>query len=286
MQITKEWLENEAVLLNDQGSLLISPRQTELLYEWFPDLFKPGEKSFVKHWNKKLCEKEIDSHQKTLFKKAKMKEAEVPSVVSENIKAAIDKGMEAFRMEYKAEPTRPQLRFVSLIGHTPKVKIQEVSFSAAPEYNTVVRFTLNVRGKIRNLQGFCSGSNFILIDNKKAPLTKIYEELGSANGSYYLNEIKDCTGLDIVETLNSFQVENVFIEPKVYVKENTSKRSIEDIQKQFMKDFDKINSKRKEFNLPDLSLLDFATKLNVNFTDESTLRNYADMCINLNDFLK
>ena len=71
MLITKEWLD-KSILINQQGSYQISPKQMELLHSWYPELFRKEEGiSFIKHWNKEILGKEISDKKAKIFAEAK-----------------------------------------------------------------------------------------------------------------------------------------------------------------------------------------------------------------------
>ena len=94
MLITKEWLEQN-ILLNDRGSFQLSPKQMDLLYSWYPELFKeePGI-NFIKHWNKIIIGKEISETRAKVFADAKVEEGRNRKVVSEHIKKCIKAGID------------------------------------------------------------------------------------------------------------------------------------------------------------------------------------------------
>lgn len=320
MLITKEWLEQN-ILLNDRGSFQLSPKQMDLLYSWYPELFKeePGI-NFIKHWNKIIIGKEISETRAKVFADAKVEEGRNRKVVSEHIKKCIKAGIDFCKYATGKEPEHPHVRIVSLIGHIPNVELIKVIFTPAPCEVTAVEFIFEDSENYKHLECTCGGEP-IKDDSGKIILeTKLFaiEPPLYAGDEPSKQEIKDCTGKDIVECINELRKKKRFIlkrKPIVLSSESqnenktskqkdnehkkiakiTKKNNLPPIQPRnnfeqqydlFMDDLTTINKKRKQKNLPELTIVDYAQINNLDLQNPLSFYEYKPGQIDWEKVLK
>jgi hypothetical protein len=309
MLITKEWLD-KTILLNEQGSYQLSPKQMELLHTWFPELFKDGPGiDFIKHWNREILGKEINDIKAKLFADAKTEEGQNYKIVSEHLKERIKTGIDFCIYAKGTAPKHPHLKLVSLIGHIPEVNVTNVQFTPEPDELTIVDFDYEDNENFKYLRCVCGGSPIETKDGKKVLETKLYsmEPVSNPDVGIIPKEIKDCTGRDIIECINELRKKKKFIiKRKPVVLEAASKdegykttkqkdkehkqaakwakknglppiqprSNFERLYDMFMDDFMKVNKKRSKKNLPDLTLAEFAAIMGVDMQSMSSLQKY------------
>lgn len=320
MFITKEWLD-KTILINQQGSYQISPKQMELLHSWYPELFRKEEGiSFIKHWNKEILGKEISDIRAKIFAEAKVEEGRNRKVISEHIKRCIKNGIEFCKYATGKEPEHPHVRIVSAIGHIPNVDIIKVLFTPPPEEVTVVEFIFEDSENYKHLECVCGGLPIKDSAGKITLDTRLYsiEQPLYAGEEPIKKEIKDCTGKDIVDCINELRRKKKLIikmKPSTFVAGSTSeykstkqkdkehkqaaikaKRNglspIEqrgDFERQydlFMDDLKAINKKRAEISKPELSIIEYAQLTNIDMHNPLSLLNYEPGKINWEKALK
>lgn len=322
MLITKEWLD-ESILLNQQGSYQLSPKQMELLHSWYPELFKEGQGiDFIKHWNREILGKEISDVRARIFLDAKVEEGRNRKVVSEQIKRCIKAGIEFCIYASGKKPEHPHVRIVSAIGHIPNVDIIKVIFTPPPEELTVVEFMFEDSENFKHLECICGGLPIKDEDGKVWLETKLYsiEQPLNANEEPIKTEIKDCTGKDIEQCLNEYRRKKKLVikrKPVVLAaspqntaehkttkqkdKEHkkaaklTKKNGLSPIQPRsnferqydlFMDDYTEVNKKRNKKSLPELSISEYAQIVNVDMQDPLSLLKYKPGQIDWDKTLK
>lgn len=308
MLITKEWLD-KTILLNQQGSYQISPKQMELLHSWYPELFRDEDGiSFIKHWNRQILGKEISDIRAKIFAEAKVEKGRNRKVISDHIKYCIKAGIEFCKYATGKEPEHPHVRIVSAIGHIPNVDIIKVLFTPPPTEVTVVEFTFEDSENYKHLECVCGGLPMKDSTGKTFLETKLYsiEPPLYSDEEPIKKEIKDCTGKDIVNCINELRKKKKFIikrKPIVLVAESESedkntkqkdkehkqaakiakknglapiepRREFERQYDLFMDDLHKINKKRLENFQPELSIIEFAQLVNVDMQNPLSLINY------------
>ena len=308
MFITKEWLD-KTILINQQGSYQISPKQMELLHSWYPELFRKEEGiSFIKHWNKEILGKEISDIRAKIFAEAKVEEGRNRKVISEHIKRCIKNGIAFCKYATGKEPEHPHVRIVSAIGHIPNVDIIKVLFTPPPEEVTVVEFIFEDSENYKHLECVCGGLPIKDSLGKITLDTRLYsiEQPLYAGEEPIKKEIKDCTGKDIVDCINELRRKKKLIikmKPTTFVAGSTpeykstkqkdkehkqtaikAKRNglspIEqrgDFERQydlFMDDLKTINKRRMGISKPELSIIEYAQLTDIDMQNPLSLLNY------------
>jgi len=322
MIITKEWLD-ESILLNDQGSYQLSTKQMELLHQWLPELFKEGDKiAFIKHWNKRIIDKELSDFQAFQFKKAKTPEHRNYQKISEHLKQVIAAGIQFCEYATNKTPQYRHDRLIGEIGHIPEVDIYQVIFTPEPDNLTVVRFTFEDSENFKNLECIRGGAPIITKDGKKIFDTKLFAIIPPA--IYGEDEetklLKDCTGKDVVECINELRRKKKLIikrkpitltaaNPDEELKKTCKQKDkehkaaakfaqknglgpiqprsdFERLYDMFIDDFNKVNKKRTQKNLPELSVMEFAAKANIDMQNALSLMTYIPGSIDWETMLK
>ena len=320
MFITKEWLD-KTILINQQGSYQISPKQMELLHSWYPELFRKEEGiSFIKHWNKVILGKEISDIRAKIFAEAKVEEGRNRKVISEHIKHCIKNGIEFCKYATGKEPEHPHVRIVSAIGHIPNVDIIKVLFTPPPEEVTVVEFIFEDSENYKHLECVCGGLPIKDSLGKITLDTRLYsiEQPLYAGEEPIKKEIKDCTGKDIVDCINELRRKKkliIKIKPTTFVAGSTpeykstkqkdkehkqtaklaKKNGLSPIQPRsnferlydmFMDDYTEVNKKRTKESLPELSVVEYAKIMNVDMQNPLSLMKYKPGAIDWEKTLK
>lgn len=310
MTITKEWL-HESILLNDHGSYQLSTKQMELLHQWLPELFKEGDKiAFIKHWNKRIIDKEISDFQAFQFKKAKTPEYRNYKKISEHLKQVIAAGIQFCEYATNKTPQYRHDRLIGEIGHIPEVDIYQVIFTPEPENMTIVKFIFADSENYKNLVCVRGGAPILTKDGKKIFTTKIFAIIPPA---IYGEEetqklLKDCTGKDVVKCINELRRKKKLIvkrkpitfvapDPDVEIKKTCKQKDkehkaavkyarkndlgpieprsdFERLYDMFIDDFNKVNKKRVQKKLPELSMMEYAAKVNVDIQNPLSLAGH------------
>lgn len=296
MLITRKWLE-KSILLNENGSFQLSPKQVELLHSWFPELFKDGPGiSFVKHWNREILGKEISDIRAGLFLAAKFEEGRNRKAVSEQVKSRIQAGLDFCLATYGKMPEHPHVRIVSLIGHIPGVDLIKVLFTPPPEEVTAVEFIFEDSESFKHLECVCGGLPMKDAEGNVFLKTILYsiEPPLHVNDEPIKKELKDCTGKEITACIDELRRKKKFVVKRkaevLAAGAGNAKgakaagkkigmpiqpqNDFETLYELFLKDFKKANERRGGEGLRELSLSEFAEIMSVDTSDPLSLKKY------------